>query len=339
MKSKRLIGLTVGAVLVLVVVWGASAQGIQILLNERAEDGNMANWTYDANFAAVTSSGGEAGGTALPHWGSYFFGAAAQPASTSSMSQNVDVSGKYFYCAGGFIQTEWYPYPSPPASPPENHDHGEMIVTFYDGASYVAHHATGAIGNPVYPLGGESSYAPFEICAFIPPLADNATYQLDAHKIPQGSFSNVYYDDLYFEVWELVLALGPASDENVLGEDHVVCLDLDTDEPDAPVAGLPITFGGWRDPSGPMSWNSPVVWSYADGIACYMYTTDMPGMDEIYAWIDWNEDGLHQDGEQYAGPVFKYWEAEFVPEWGSVALLGSGLMGMAGYATLRLRKK
>jgi hypothetical protein len=32
-------------------------------------------------------------------------------------------------------------------------------------------------------------------------------------------------------------------------------------------------------------------------------------------------------------------EEEFVPEWGSIALLGSGLMGMAGYATLRLRRR
>ena len=31
-------------------------------------------------------------------------------------------------------------------------------------------------------------------------------------------------------------------------------------------------------------------------------------------------------------------EAEFVPEWGSIALLGSGLAGLAGYASLRWRK-
>ena len=30
---------------------------------------------------------------------------------------------------------------------------------------------------------------------------------------------------------------------------------------------------------------------------------------------------------------------EFVPEWGSVALLGSGLVGLAGYATLRWRTR
>ena len=32
-------------------------------------------------------------------------------------------------------------------------------------------------------------------------------------------------------------------------------------------------------------------------------------------------------------------DVEFVPEWGSIALLGSGLAGLAGYATLRFRKK
>jgi hypothetical protein len=32
-------------------------------------------------------------------------------------------------------------------------------------------------------------------------------------------------------------------------------------------------------------------------------------------------------------------EPEFVPEWGSIALFGSGLMGLAGYASLRWRKR
>lgn len=338
MTKRVLVGLTVGAALVLVVVWGASAQGTQLLLNPGAEEGDMSFWSADANFGSVTSAGPWAGGTAQEHWGSRFFSASEAQANTSSMSQNVDVSGKYFYCAGGFIQTEWYPT-SVSQTPVENHDHGEMIVTFYDGASYVDHHATGAIGNPVNPMGGESYYARFEICAFIPPTADNADFQLDAHTMA-SNYSNVYYDDLYFEVWELVLDLDPAYDENMTGEDHTVCLDLDSDLPDAPVQGLPVSFAAWHDDEGPRVWTSPVVWTDGEGIACFSYTSDMARADAIYAWVDWNEDGDNQFGwgELYAGPVWKDWW-DFVPEWGSVALLGSGLLGMAGYATLRLRKK
>jgi hypothetical protein len=38
-------------------------------------------------------------------------------------------------------------------------------------------------------------------------------------------------------------------------------------------------------------------------------------------------------------PCVEVEEEEFVPEWGSVALLGSGLAGLAGYASLRWRKR
>jgi len=44
-------------------------------------------------------------------------------------------------------------------------------------------------------------------------------------------------------------------------------------------------------------------------------------------------DGL--DGIAFGQPP----EAEFVPEWGSIALLSSGLAGLAGYASLRWRKR
>ena len=37
--------------------------------------------------------------------------------------------------------------------------------------------------------------------------------------------------------------------------------------------------------------------------------------------------------------VAEVYEAEFVPEPGSIALLGSGLGGLAGYATLRWRAR
>ncbi len=46
-----------------------------------------------------------------------------------------------------------------------------------------------------------------------------------------------------------------------------------------------------------------------------------------------DEDDLDEDMGLYEPHV------EFVPEWGSIALLGSGLMGLAGYATLRCRAR
>jgi hypothetical protein len=45
------------------------------------------------------------------------------------------------------------------------------------------------------------------------------------------------------------------------------------------------------------------------------------------------------DPAEYGNLVLARGEPEFVPEPGSIILLASGLMGMAGYATLRLRKK
>ena len=44
-------------------------------------------------------------------------------------------------------------------------------------------------------------------------------------------------------------------------------------------------------------------------------------------------------GDNLTEDMGLYEPVEFVPEWGSIALLGSGLMGLAGYATLRWRAR
>jgi hypothetical protein len=136
---------------------------------------------------------------------------------------------------------------------------------------------------------------------------------------------------------DMVFSLEPADATNVPSEPHTVCFTAETDQR-VPVSDVSVSFVARRD--GETLVDEGDASTNVDGVACWTYTNTVEGTDWIYAWADWDGDGEYDEGSDGSLQlVYKHWGTEFVPEWGSVGLLASGLMGLAGYATLRLRKK
>jgi hypothetical protein len=82
--------------------------------------------------------------------------------------------------------------------------------------------------------------------------------------------------------------------------------------------------------------SNPDFWGHED--VCGDVPANAVTVDVTVQGYRFRPDDIHTF---YDDLYFDAWECEeeFVPEWGTIALLGSGLMGMAGYASLRLRKR
>jgi hypothetical protein len=176
-----------------------------ILSNPDAETGDMTGWTYNSLVRAIDERL-ESTGTVLPRSGEYFFDMTAIAGSYGEMYQEVDVTGwdGASFKAGGWVQTELWPVEA------TTFDYGVMVVEFYDASSAsLGSISNGPLENPVAGQGYDG-YTSFGVEGIIPEGAVSAIYELRGHLV-QGTYVNVFYDDLAFEIEKEETAWGEGS--------------------------------------------------------------------------------------------------------------------------------
>jgi len=179
---------------------GAAPGSTNMLTNNPgAETGNTTGWAITGNVAAINEIAESTSRpeTVKPCEGSWFFTMGLGPG-PSSMSQSFDLSTlpgvPVSFDAGGCVQTEdyWGDVPD---------DKGRLTVEFFDNS--MAYLGTFTIDPLEHPVLGTSmngrDYLQFSLTGTVPTNAKYASYTLDGYLL-QGSYINVFYDGLYFEV-------------------------------------------------------------------------------------------------------------------------------------------
>lgn len=148
-----------------------------------------------------------------------------------------------------------------------------------------------------------------------PPLPGQPMYQVTIAFTPNtDTTANALYQQISFG------PLSPQTPEfNQVGTNHTLSIDLTAlpgPEPTTPtLAGIPISF----TINGPNTAASGAVVTDAFGRATFTYTGNNDGIDNIYAFIDGNNDGVWEAGEpRSTNDSIKSWIENFVTAGGNI---------------------
>lgn len=217
--KKQLLG-SIICLLVSLVSASAAVNSGNLLVNPGAENANLSGWVeFTGNIEAVTfqvqssSSHPVSPSDVYPASGDYFFSMAdAQavfhplliPDQGAAFTQTIDLTGfaatPNEFNANGWIQTELWQEGVEPNNYDSNitaNDYGRLLISFLDENDFLVDEI---ISEPIgHPVLGTDSYAPFSLTGSIPDGTAKIMYT-PLGILVEGTFANVFYDDLEFTV-------------------------------------------------------------------------------------------------------------------------------------------